>query len=193
MSEEKLQILKMLGAGRISADEAATLLAALETGGSEGSTTAAAGHPEQMERQENPWAGFWIYPLMAGAIVLLAGGLVIGWVSVTGAGRGWLVCGWLPLLVGLSVVLLALWSRNATWLHVRVSEGGKRKVVISFPVPLALAAWGIRVAQPFVPQLKDTGVDDLIVVLRDSTSKSEPFYIDVQDDEEGERVEVYIG
>ncbi len=66
-------------------------------------------------------------------------------------------------------------------------------MAFSFPVPLAFAAWGIRVAEPFVPQLKDTGVDDLIVALRDSTSEGEPFYIDVQDDEEGERVEVYIG
>jgi hypothetical protein len=93
----------------------------------------------------------------------------------------------------LAIVLLAWWARNATWLHVRVSEGGKRKVAFSFPVPLALAAWGIRVAQPFVPQLKETGVDDLIVALCDSTSRGEPFHIDVQDDEDGERVEVYIG
>jgi hypothetical protein len=78
-------------------------------------------------------------------------------------------------------------------LHVRVSEGDSRKVAFSFPVPLALAAWGIRVAQPFVPQLRETGVDDLIVALRDSTSEGEPFFIDVQDDEEGERVQVYIG
>ena len=92
MELEKLQILKMLEAGRISADEAATLLAALETGGSEGPTGTAAGHPEQMARQKNPWTGFWIYPLMAGAMVLLAGALVIGWVNVTGAGRGWLIC-----------------------------------------------------------------------------------------------------
>jgi hypothetical protein len=188
---ERLQILKMLEAGRISADEAATLLSALEVGNSE--AQAKAGQPELIKRRENPWARFWIYPLMAGAAVLFFGVLVLGWVNVTGAARGWLVCGWLPLLVGLVVVLLTWWSRNATWLHVRVSEGGKRKVTLSFPVPLALAAWGIRVAQPFVPQLRDTGVDDLIVALRESTSNGEPFYIDVQGDEEGERVEVYIG
>jgi hypothetical protein len=47
--------------------------------------------------------------------------------------------------------------------------------------------------QPFVPQLKDTGVDDLIIALRDSTSHDEPFFVDVQDDEDGERVQVYLG
>lgn len=193
MELEQLQILKMLEAGRISAEEAATLLAALETGAIDDSTRYAAGQPRSIESQENPWARFWIYPLMAGAMLLLAGALVIGWVNVTGAVRGWLVCGWLPLFAGLSVVLLSWWARDATWLHLRVSEGGKRKVAFSFPVPLALATWGIRVAQPFVPQLKGTGVDDLIVALRDSTSEGQPFYIDVQDDEEGERVEVYIG
>ena len=193
MDLEQLQILKMLEAGRISAEEAATLLAALETGEGDAPAEMAALQPESIERQENPWARFWIYPLMAGALVLLVGALVIGWASAIDAARGWLVCGWLPLLLGLSVVLLAWWARNATWLHVRVSEGGRRKVAFSFPVPLALAAWGIRVAQPFVPQLRDTGVDDLIVALRDSTSEGEPFFIDVEDDEEGERVQVYIG
>jgi hypothetical protein len=193
MELEQLQILKMLEAGRISAEEAATLLAALEASGREAPAKRVAARPEAAKRQENPWARFWIYPLTAGAVVLLVGALLLGWISATDAARGWLVCGWLPLLLGLLVVLLAWWARNATWLHVRISEGGSRKVALSFPVPLALAAWGVRVAQPFVPQLRDTGVDDLIVALRDSTSEGEPFYIDVQDDEEGERVEVYIG
>jgi hypothetical protein len=56
-----------------------------------------------------------------------------------------------------------------------------------------LAAWVVRIAQPFIPQLKQTGVDDLILALRDSSSRSEPIFIDVQGDQDGERVEIYIG
>ena len=51
----------------------------------------------------------------------------------------------------------------------------------------------MRIAQPFIPQLEDTGVDDLIIALRDSASSGEPLFIDVQDDEEGERVQIYFG
>jgi hypothetical protein len=36
-------------------------------------------------------------------------------------------------------------------------------------------------------------VDDLILALRESSSRGEPLFIDVQDDQDGERVELYIG
>ena len=90
-------------------------------------------------------------------------------------------------------MLLVLWSRRAPWLHVRISEEGKRKLTLSFPVPLTLAAWVVRIIKPFVPQLKETGVDELILALRDSGVRGEPISIDVQDDEAGEQVEVYFG
>jgi hypothetical protein len=66
-------------------------------------------------------------------------------------------------------------------------------MALSFPLPLTLAAWALRLAQPFVPQLRDTGVDDLIIALRHSTAEGQPLVVDVQDDETGERVEIYIG
>jgi hypothetical protein len=191
--EERLQVLKMLEAGQIGAQEAATLLAAIDS--------------TEMEVEEQPplapdtpsiyrnerWARFWIYPLMAGGIVLIAGSLVMGLVYATDAARGWLVCGWLPMILGMIVIVLAWWSRQAKWMHLRISEQAKRKIAFSFPLPLGLAAWGLRIAQPFVPQLKETGVDDLIIALRDSTTQDGPFFVDVQDDENGERVELYIG
>jgi hypothetical protein len=114
-------------------------------------------------------------------------------VYATDAARGWLVCGWLPMLLGLLVALLAFWSRRATWMHLRISEGGRRKIAFSLPLPLGLAAWVMRIAQPFVPQLRDTGVDDLIIALRESSARGEPFFVQVEDDQDGEKVEVYIG
>jgi hypothetical protein len=41
--------------------------------------------------------------------------------------------------------------------------------------------------------MENERLDDLILALRDSSSRGEPFIIDVQDDEDGERVELYIG
>lgn len=193
MEEERLQILNMLQASQIDAEEAARLLSALEQPqeGAPVETLPPAFRPA--ERQESRWARFWIYPMMAGGVVVLLGALVTGLVYATDTARGWLVCGWLPMLLGLTVMVLALWTRRAAWLHLRISEGGRRKMAFSFPLPLTLAAWAVRVAQPFVPQLQESGVDDLIIALRESTGRGEPFYIDVQDDDEGERVEVYVG
>jgi hypothetical protein len=198
MENERLEILKMLEAGQIDAQEAASLLAALaeSEAAEDAAESPAEGLPsdrEPPEPMETRWARFWIYPMMAGGAILLLGALIVGLVSLSGGAWGWLLCGWPLLLLGLLVLVLALWSRSATWMHLRISEQGKRKMAFSFPVPLGLAAWAIRIAQPFVPQLRDTGVDEVILAVRDSASKGEPLYIDVQDDEDGERVELYIG
>ena len=201
MENERLEILKMVEAGQIDAQEAAMLLSALDeaeaqdlpNAPAESLAQTATPAPESFQNRENRWARFWVYPMMAGGIALVLGSLAIGMIYATGAALGWLVCGWLPMLLGLLVVFLALWSRQATWMHLRISEGGQRKMAFSFPLPLTLAAWAVRIAEPFVPQLRETAVDDLIVALRESASRGEPFSIDVQDDQEGERVELYIG
>ena len=198
MEEERLEILKMVEMGQIDAQEAATLLSAL----AESQTVDEGVEPleevlpperEPPQPMETRWARFWIYPLMAGGAILLLGALVVGLVSIAGGAWGWLLCGWPLLLTGLLILVLAVWSRRATWMHLRITEGGRRKMAFSFPVPLGLAAWGIRIAQPFVPQLQETGIDEVILAVRDSASRGEPLFIDVQDDQDGERVELYIG
>jgi hypothetical protein len=193
MEEERLQILKMLEAGQIEVEEAAALLTALKETETETVEETVPASPEPPPPSAERWVRFWVYPLIAGGIVLIAGALIMGWVYATDAARGWLICGWLPMILGMSVIILAWWGRGARWLHLRISKGGKRKIAFSFPLPLGLAAWGLRIAQPFVPQLKDTGVDDVIIALRESTTQDAPLFVEVQDDENGERVELYIG
>jgi hypothetical protein len=198
MELERLQILKMLESGRIDAEEAATLLAALNDAapvaapkaGREGKLPP---FSKPAAPVTNPWAGFWVLALVAGLAVLFFGALIVSLVYATSGAWGFLLCGWPLTLLGLLVVILAIWSRRATWMHLRISEGGRRKITLSFPLPLTLAAWVMRMAQPFIPQLQDTGVDDLIIALRDSAAQGEPLVIDVEDDEAGERVQLYIG
>ena len=187
IQEERLRILKMIQEGQISAAEGATLLEALALPAPD----EAAGEPDPAAR----WGSFWLYPLLAGGGLLIAGSLVMGLVNSLDAARGWLICGWTPMILGLLLAILAWWSRSSTWLHLRIREGqgSRTKLALSFPLPLTLAAWALRVAQPFVPQLRDTGVDDLIIALRHSTAEGQPVLVDVQDDESGERVEIYIG
>lgn len=191
MQEEELRILNMVQEGQISATEAAALLAALanpvETEG-EAQTVV---EPDAAAR----WGRFWLYPLLAGGILLIVGALFMGLLSAVGAAHGWFICGWMPMILGVLLAILAWWSRSSTWLHLRIreGEGSRLKMAISFPLPLTLAAWALRVAEPFVPQLRDTGVDDLIIALRHSNAEGQPLVVDVDDDESGERVQIYIG
>jgi hypothetical protein len=193
MEEERLKILNMVEAGQIDAEQAAQLLAALE-----------AAHDPEPSLPESPastarpipgkkWSDFWIYPLMAGGGVVVLGALAAAWLSFAGPALLACVCGWFPMLMGFLIMLLAWWSRSARWLHVRISEEGRRRIALSFPLPLSLAAWVLRLVQPFVPQLAETGVDDLLIALRDAEVDGEALFIDVQDEENGEHVQVYIG
>ena len=198
MENERLEILQMVQEGKIDAREAAMLLAAVgesQTDGDAEQDSVEVLPPESKppEPIETRWARFWIYPLMVGAVILVVGAFIMGLIYTSDGAWGWLLCGWPLLLVGLLVFGLALWSRWATWMHLRISEEGKRKIAFSFPLPLGLAAWALRIARPFVPQLRETGVDEVILAVRESASKGEPLFIDVQDDEDGERVELYIG
>jgi hypothetical protein len=95
------------------------------------------------------------------------------------------------------VLIVMSWgSRTARWLHVRVRQRPgewPQNIAFSFPIPLRMTAWFLRVFGDFIPGLHGTSVDELIVALGDSTSPENPLYIEVEDDEDGERVEVFIG
>lgn len=192
VENRRLEVLRRLEAGEIDVEEAASLLGAL--GASDeapaGETIRVAQPPAT--RREARWSSFWLYPLAVGGSVLVLGTLVLALVFAAGAARGWLVCGWPLALLGVAALLLALWSRRAKWLHLRVKESDGRRVAISFPLPLTLAAWTVRIAQLFVPQLKDTGVDDLIITLRENPH-SEPLSIQVDEGGRGDKVDIYIG
>lgn len=192
MTDPRMEILQRLQAGEISTEEAARLLSLSPATEAPAEGEVITVTPSAAPQPGASWRRFWVYPLMAGGSALILGGLVVGLVYSAGAGWGWLVCGWPLVVLGLLVAALALWSRWAKWLHVRVHEKGRRKVAISFPLPLTLAAWAIRIIGPFVPQLKKTGADDLIIALRDSR-RGEPLHVQVDEGEDGDQVEVFIG
>jgi hypothetical protein len=60
-------------------------------------------------------------------------------------------------------------------------------------LPLGLTAAAVRVARPYVPQLRDTAVDEAILGLREGLSGGEDIVIDVRDDEQGESVTIDFG
>lgn len=197
MEEERKRVLELLGQGQIGVGEAERLLHALTRSEQPMSEEAAATAGPVAEAMPDGvpegWRRFWVWPLLAGGVVLLVGALIMGLVYATGAAAQWLVCGWLPMILGLVVMGMAWWSRTATWLHLRVNQRDGSRVAISLPLPLTLAVFALRIARPYVPRLKNTGVDELILALRDGHTGDQPLFIDVQDEEEGEHVQIYIG
>ena len=200
MDDERMRILKRIEASEISAEEAVRLINEL------GPTPSAQAEPEVIAPEQpaaeaattppleapKGFSHFWLYLLWAGVGTVVLGAILLYAVYGARAGWGWAVCGWPLFALGVIVTTTAWWLRTARWVHVRVR--GKENVSISLPIPIKLTAWAVKIARPLVPQFKETGVDEVILGLGDAlTESNQPLYVDVNDDESGEHVQVYIG
>lgn len=196
MSEEQKKILQMVEGGQISPEEAATLLQLVsepEEAVAEPQATATSEEPGQREADWPRIRPYWLYPLWGGLLLFVIGGTTLattyphGRVTVV----TWL-CGWIPLFLGALVATLAAWARTARWIHLRV-VGQEGRVALHFPLPLGLGAFVLGIARRFSPKLRETGIDEAILALRDGLRDGRPIRIEVQDDEEGEHVQILIG
>ncbi|MEP7356982.1 MAG: hypothetical protein ABI847_07055 [Anaerolineales bacterium] len=144
------------------------------------------------------WRRWWLLPLFAGIGIVLFGGLLMFAAYQAGGLGFWFGVASLPFIFGVIVMALAASSRSARWLHIRVKNVNRegewpRNISLSFPLPIRFTAWVLRMVGPHVPQLKDHGLDELILSLAESTSTDSPLYVDVADGQGGEHVQVYIG
>lgn len=68
----------------------------------------------------------------------------------------------------------------------------EERIALSFPIPLGLTAWFLRTFGKWIPNLEQSGIDEIILALEDDNSPDGPVYIEVNGGE-GERVRIYIG
>lgn len=136
---------------------------------------------------------WWQVPFWIGTAILIAGAFILAGALSSGAACLALLCG-LPLLaLGLISIIVAWFARTGPWVHIRVKNDRPGEHNIQISVPLDLGVVAVRVAEPFIPQMRNTGVDDVIMSLKDNVRKDQPVIIDVNDDEEGEHVQVIVG
>ena len=203
---ERMHILQMIEDGKISAAEGLRLLNALAGSGSlpsgDASGQAASPAPDLPAAKAPPdpglerWRRWWTIPMGIGSGITFLGALFMYWAYSAGGFGFWFACAALPFAFGVLVMALASASRTAKWIHIRVKTGaseGPKHIAISFPLPIGLTAWALRTFGQFIPKLRDTGVDELITALGETTSAQTPLYVDVDEGEEGEKVKVYIG
>ncbi len=195
MSEERAKILQMVADGKISAEQAARLLSALG-GEIDGERDSSGRDTVAPETEPSPHFGnLWLIPMYAGLVLFVCGALAV--FPLYADSGSWLlvVCGWPAFIIGLLAMLAAWLARRWRWIHIRITnlDGSRRNVKLSFPLPLGLTAWALKIASRFVPKLKDTGADEVVVALNEGLTHDQPLYIDVQEGDDGERVQVYIG
>lgn len=143
-------------------------------------------------RRMGLWQFLWSIPLWLGVgmTVLAIYWMYEGWQT---AGPGWgFWLSFLPLLVGLGLTVLGWEITRAPWLHLRVQQKpGERPatITISIPLPVRLITWTMSRFGKHIPdKVKGQDIEEIL----GSVSAKNPMQIHV-DDEDGEKVDIYIG
>lgn len=205
LSDERLKILEMINQGVINAEEGYSLLQALD-----GEQDSASEFPEatpnvdsQTESPQPPdpedinkWKRWWFIPLWVGAGITILSASLMFWAWRASGFGVWFACTWLPFWLGVMVLALGWNSQRSPWLHVRVHQkSGEKpeKLAISFPIPIRFSAWCLRTFGHWIPNLGAMGLDEVILALGETAQQDTPFFVDVREGEDGERVQVFIG
>jgi hypothetical protein len=205
-SEERKQILKMIEDGRISAEEAMSLMKALDEAAeaddeafqTEAGQGSGKSDAPELERTAERARQLWQIPLWIGIslTVLTAWGMYA--VQQNAGYNFWFYCLTMWLMFGVAIIALAGWSRTARWLFVNVDKSrgdGPRHITLGFPLPIGLAGWFLRNFGHNIEGLRHTNVDDVIEAVSTATSATNgaPLIVNVDEGEDGERVQVFIG
>jgi len=204
-SDEQKQILKMVEGGVISADEAMTLMKALEQEPAEDEIDVIEAEPgegggrsagPEFEAVKARAKKFAMFPLWIGVgITVLAAYWMFALVQNANYGF-WFACAWFPLLLGLLLVALSAGGMNSRWLYVNVDhekDEWPQHITLGFPIPLGIIGWFLRTFGRFIPGMDKTNVDEIMNAISLADNLDEPLIVNVDEGDHGERVQVYIG
>jgi len=153
-------------------------------------------HPGSPDPEDiRKWKRWWVIPMWIGVGITVLGGAFM-YAAFARSGMGfWFACAWFPFTIGVLVMAFAWGSRTAPWLHVRVQQRPgetPQRIAISFPLPLGLVGWAVRLFGHRIPNIEGVDLQNIIKAIDESAKDGTPFFVDV-DDEDGERVQVFIG
>jgi hypothetical protein len=202
-AEERRKILQMVSDGKINAEEAATLMRALDD---------PAG--DDVQPEADPWSEklnaaefdevrkrarrFAMIPLWTGVALTI---LTAWWMYLIQRSAGlnfWFFCMSMPFMLGVLLIALGAGSKFSHWIYVNVDRtnqhDGPRHITIALPLPLGLVGWFIRNFGAHIQGLKNTSVDEILDALSLAKSITEPLIVNVDERHKGgERVQVFIG
>lgn len=80
-------------------------------------------------------------------------------------------------------------TQPARWLRIRVTDGTSGKQKVSVNVPMGLVNVAMKMGAKFAPEMGDIDMEEIIEAIQ---SGAQGKIVDVQDDEDGERVEIFV-
>jgi len=222
MGEAEDRILEMLSEGTITAEEAEELLAVLDSDDLEEPTSAGViegvevqdAKPHSAPPDLSRFRRWWRIPLFIAAIsaVISGAGLVLMYqagdqIAVFGFMCIWSIfiagdqiavfgfmCIWSIFIIALFTTVILLITSRSTWFYINVEEKDGSHFTFGMPMPLGWVNWIVKVARPFVPQRQAAHLETagaFVSAMKDDP-EAMPIVIDV-DDEDGDKVEIFIG
>ena len=193
-SEEQMKILRQVSQHLLSPEQADRQMEALAHPSAPADEFETPLFRDQAQRFESRrW--WWLLLMGVGVSLIVMGayGMYSGYLAARFSWGFWL--SWIPLLLGVLFTYVAVESRHAPWLHVRVhSAQGQQRVAISMPFPLRSLRWITRVLRPFLSEkFREQNAAELLDVMADTLQVGEGMHVLVDDAEDGEHVEIYIG
>jgi hypothetical protein len=193
--EQWLDILRKVRTGEISAEEGERLLSESDV---RAAPIPAAIGEEKLSPEttlEDPlmelgwWKNAWMVPVWAGIAILILSAWLLTWGYIHER-MFWFYCSWLPLILGMLVMFLGVWSRQARWAYIRIRDENGPKVTLSVPLPIRLASWGLRTFGPRIKKLEGKHLENLPEILDALGDNHDPIAVEVDDG--GDHVRVYI-
>lgn len=207
-SEERRKILQMVQDGKISAEQASSLMRALdadadspgaevdviETGASLSGERDDASEFEAVKKRARRFA---MIPLWIGVFMTVFSAWAMYSIQQNAGANFWFFFLLIPLLLGVLLIALGAGAQNSKWLYVNVDRRNAhdwpRNITLGFPLPLGLTTWVLRNFGRNMRGMNNTNVDEIIQIL-DATGKAgAPLIINANDNGDGEHVQVYIG
>lgn len=209
-SEERKKILQMVEEGKISAEEAASLMSTLDddvdsaeaefetietesASGFEGGAASASDFENVKTRARH----FVMIPLWTGVIITVLSAWGIFAIQQNAGVNFWFFCLLFPFLLGVLLIAISAGGPNSKWLYVNVdrryTDEWPQNIVLGFPLPLGLTSWFLRTFGHNIQGMEKVNVDGIIDVLNATGSSDNPFIVNVDDNDSGDHVQVYIG
>lgn len=207
-AEERKKILQMVADGKISAEEAATLMRALDEDSAEaevevlsvpsgmGGERSEAPEFDEVRRRAMRFSGAFLW---FGILFTVFSAWSMFAIQQNSGMNFWFYCLGMPLFLGILLIVLGAGSRTSRWIYVNVDrtrsrdQDGPRKITIALPLPLGLVGWFLRTFGSRISGLRNTNVDEVLQAISMAKNMTEPLIVNVDDADDGEKVQVFIG
>jgi hypothetical protein len=210
-SEERKKILQMVEEGKISAEDAASLMRALDEDAdhdeaAEAEVDVIEGRPDPgYERAAAPEfdeikaraCRFSLIPLWVGVFVTVFSAWIIYSIQQNAGVNFWFYCMTLPLLFGVLLIALGAGGRSSRWIYVDVDRrdakpgDGPKHITLGFPIPFGLVTWFFETFGHNINGMNKGKVEGIVQMMHATKESGEPLMVNVEDDDA--HVQVYIG